>query len=842
LSVWPHVEVELRFEGNDPEAGFGVPRSLQGALLNPPPGQGEKGGRSGNYLVVVANAYAGTAPMNQFVNAKTAEGFDVTTHSVAPGTTAAQIKSYIEGLWGGPNAPDYILLVGDTDTIPCWIGQGDREGNTDLPYACMDGPDDWYPDIAIGRFTPRSTQYLQNMVDKTLYVSAGSFSDPTYVQRAAFLAGQDAETGDEPTHNWVIDTYLEPDGFTSHKIYMRTYGADTDDIRNAVNGGCNYVMFYGHSWANQWQDGPPFSVWDVDDLTNADMYPFVVNFTCSIGDFADIHTCFTERWMRVADRGAVANIGATSLIYYQSNPGWPELSNSEKAFFELIYEEGIREISPVWQGTMYRLVELYGPDHPPCRDYMEMFNLLGDPALRIPEPPSFSVSADPESQSLCSPPADQAQYTVEVAQQGGFNTPILLYADGLPPGASAGFSVNNVPPPFTSIMTVSNIAGGSPGEYEIEIVGYTAQLQKSTFVELKLASSVPDPVTLVSPADGATGVELSPTLSWLPSAQAVEYDLEVATDSSFTNVVYSATETETNHTVGVSLDAETLHYWHVRAVNACGDSGFSAPFSFTTVERPDYFTEQFTGDFDLHYSSVSFVPDGSENHYEGCVSSISQLPVDPAGGTVLDLGEDRYEEVVLGLSKTVQLYDYSYTSFYVCSNGYITFGSGDTDWEESLADHFDMPRISPLFDDLSPPGGGTISWQQLADRAVVTYEGVPEYQTGNSNTFQVELFFDGKIRISWLEVDSSDSVVGLSEGNGIPGDYTASDLSADYEWCCPGDLNGDGQVGLADLARLLMHYGTTSGAEYEDGDLDEDGDVDLADLTALLTVYGTVCP
>ncbi len=58
----------------------------------------------------------------------------------------------------------------------------------------------------------------------------------------------------------------------------------------------------------------------------------------------------------------------------------------------------------------------------------------------------------------------------------------------------------------------------------------------------------------------------------------------------------------------------------------------------------------------------------------------------------------------------------------------------------------------------------------------------------------------------------------------------------------PGDLDGDGDVDLSDLAQLLAHYGMTEGATYEDGDLDGDGDVDLADLAALLAVYGTACP
>ena len=59
---------------------------------------------------------------------------------------------------------------------------------------------------------------------------------------------------------------------------------------------------------------------------------------------------------------------------------------------------------------------------------------------------------------------------------------------------------------------------------------------------------------------------------------------------------------------------------------------------------------------------------------------------------------------------------------------------------------------------------------------------------------------------------------------------------------CFGDLDGDDDVDLSDLATLLANYGMTSGAAYEDGDLDADGDVDLSDLAALLGVYGTTCP
>ena len=42
--------------------------------------------RQGNYLIITAQDYESSAPLNQFTSAKTAQGFDVTTFTPAPGT------------------------------------------------------------------------------------------------------------------------------------------------------------------------------------------------------------------------------------------------------------------------------------------------------------------------------------------------------------------------------------------------------------------------------------------------------------------------------------------------------------------------------------------------------------------------------------------------------------------------------------------------------------------------------------------------------------------------------------------------------------------------------------
>jgi trimeric autotransporter adhesin len=105
----------------------------------------------------------------------------------------------------------------------------------------------------------------------------------------------------------------------------------------------------------------------------------------------------------------------------------------------------------------------------------------------------------------------------------------------------------------------------------------------------------PAQVLPAEPANGATGVDPRAVLSWNAVEGATSYDLEIATDAGFTNVispVAGLTETSVNYSTD-PLPPLTQLWWRVRA-NTNGVSGeWSEGWTFTTstltsiAERPE---------------------------------------------------------------------------------------------------------------------------------------------------------------------------------------------------------------------------------------------------------------
>jgi len=123
-----------------------------------------------------------------------------------------------------------------------------------------------------------------------------------------------------------------------------------------------------------------------------------------------------------------------------------------------------------------------------------------------------------------------------------------------------------------------------------------------------------------------------------------------------------------------------------------------------------------------------------------------------------------------------------------------------------------------------------VRFRQYNDRAVVTYQNVPEKGTTNKNSFQIEMFFDGTIALTHLNIDAFDGLCGLADANGIPANFIDSDLSSFF--VCS-DFNRDYRVNIGDFAIMAKHWldeECVNKLWCEGTDLDRSDQVDSYDL------------
>jgi len=315
----------------------------------------------------------------------------------------------------------------------------------------------------------------------------------------------------------------------------------------------------------------------------------------------------------------------------------------------------------------------------------------------------------------------------------------------------------------------------------------------------------PSPPTLsindVSQAEGDSGQTLFEFTVSLSAPASQDVTVQVTTqagsadepndyDSVNTVAILLAGQTQVSVQVAVNgdTDPEVDETFAVLLSNSQGATlGDGAGLG--TIENDDVVPtsvpfERFTGSgdaFDLDHTRVLFTPGPTGTTYDVSVGAITELgtelPTDPAGGVELNLGDDDSQRVDLSPGHTVSLYGQSFSSFYVGSNGNITFTEQDRDFTESEADHLDTLRISAFFDDLDPTQGGQVSVQQLTDRVVVTWDGVSQFGQADSNTFQVEMYYDGRIGLAWVGISALDGIVGLSDGQGLRPGLEEIDLS-----------------------------------------------------------------
>ncbi|MFH1263858.1 MAG: C25 family cysteine peptidase [Pseudomonadota bacterium] len=318
-----------------------------------------KGSSLPNYLIITAPAFKSNVMLAQFVTERS-KTFNVSLVDTTQtgGSTKEQIQTYIKNAYLGMNPPTYVLLVGDTDTIPGWSG---NSAKTDLSYSTVDGSD-LVPDVFLGRFSVRTQEHLNNIITKTLATSN--------LKKAGITASADKSSVTEGTANWVIQNYFAPNGFQTATIFGRL-GEGYSKTISVINGGVTFFNHNGHGAPQAWLD-PAFDTSDFDQLTNT-VYPLLLANACDSGDYFDYTEAFAETFT-IYPTGAAVYIGSSTTS------SWNEDDVFTKAFMPVLFDANLNSAAAAMNAAKAAVAAKYSNS---AQRYYEEYNLLGDPSRTL---------------------------------------------------------------------------------------------------------------------------------------------------------------------------------------------------------------------------------------------------------------------------------------------------------------------------------------------------------------------------------------------------------------------------------------------------------------------------
>jgi hypothetical protein len=138
-------------------------------------------------------------------------------------------------------------------------------------------------------------------------------------------------------------------------------------------------------------------------------------------------------------------------------------------------------------------------------------------------------------------------------------------------------------------------------------------------------------------------------------------------------------------------------------------------------------------------------------------------------------GDDQAVTVNIGF--TFNYYGTNYTAVNICSNGFINFGTTSTSYSPTAIPNTAAPNalIAGIWRDLNPSGGGTITYYSSSTKCVISFNAVKNYANTSTQTFQMILTPDGKIKIQWGSITTTETYVsGVENQTGTLGVSTTA--------------------------------------------------------------------
>lgn len=217
------------------------------------------------------------------------------------------------------------------------------------------------------------------------------------------------------------------------------------------------------------------------------------------------------------------------------------------------------------------------------KGYNHIFYDLSNANFTITAAPStfavaFSGTSGDQNKTTCTGSAPE--YTIKYDALGGFSGTTTFAATGNPTGSTVTFSPATINATGTILMTINNTTA-APGFYTILVTATSGTTSKTVPFYFELLNSDFGTMTLTAPANAATSQNTTINLSWSANANASLYEVALATDAAFTNIITSQTIAATNLSVS-GLQESTQYFWKVLPKNSSCSGTVSETFSFTT--------------------------------------------------------------------------------------------------------------------------------------------------------------------------------------------------------------------------------------------------------------------
>jgi len=358
------------------------------------------------YLVIAPDEYV--AALEPLIEWKTLKGVPaITVPTSETGYSTLEIHDYIAdaaATW--EPAPQYVLIVGDMNTIPMPTLQG---GYSDTYYGDTDG--DTFIEVHPGRFPAEDLAQVELMVEKTLRYERHPTNDDAYYRSALLTIAEDWD--DDDWVHYYGDANWEAGLLTRHgfdNVQILTGGTTPDPTGTAVDvleAGVAYAGFHGQIGGTA---GWRYFEFAPADVANGPMLPVVPTYTCQTIAGASYGG---EQWMRAGTaaepRGGVAFVGQT--ISCGGCAHWR--SSLRRGFWGYLLEdtsdtEILTLAAAVEAGRLHYYQEILS-----TQQYVAS-NLLGDPELELwtGVPERIDVSHPPTV------PADIVSFSVFTSDDG----------------------------------------------------------------------------------------------------------------------------------------------------------------------------------------------------------------------------------------------------------------------------------------------------------------------------------------------------------------------------------------------------------------------------------------